>query len=197
VSGSRGTSGLALASLICGCLIIPFTCLTGIPAIICGILGLISIGKNPGLGGRGMAIGGIILGCISVIAVALMVFVLVPAIPSITEKAGKFSAIAESGVVEVLLQKYSQEHNGKYPNSLEELLEGNPDAQKFKAMIFEEGSGQPKWTLTPGLSVDSPPATVLVVSKKTYGTGPDAVRIVVYVDGKVDLQKESESPPSD
>lgn len=60
VQGGR-TSGLAIASLVCGVssLLVGITC---IPAIILGHLSLGEIKKNPGMQGRGMAIGGLVLG---------------------------------------------------------------------------------------------------------------------------------------
>jgi hypothetical protein len=59
------TSGVAVASLVCGLLLcIPF--LTGLLAIILGLVG-ISGTKNPAVRGRGMAIAGLILGILSLI----------------------------------------------------------------------------------------------------------------------------------
>ncbi len=68
MSASPPTSGLAIASLICGimglvtCLFLP-----GIPAVICGHMALSQMAV-PGatIGGRGMAIAGLVMGYISV-----------------------------------------------------------------------------------------------------------------------------------
>ncbi len=76
-------NGLALASLICGltslgCLILFFLLITvplavvlGIAAIVTGILGLRAV-KRDGKGGRGQAIGGIVTGTLSILAVGLI-----------------------------------------------------------------------------------------------------------------------------
>jgi hypothetical protein len=62
------TSGLAIASLVCGIL---FLCgLTAIAAVICGHLAKSRIARNPNLKGNGLALAGLILGYIGV---ALMV----------------------------------------------------------------------------------------------------------------------------
>ena len=76
------TSGLATASLVLG-ILSPLTCLiTALPAVICGIIGLVKIGSSKGqLKGIGLAVTGIALPIIvlPVFAVALAV-----AIPSLT-----------------------------------------------------------------------------------------------------------------
>jgi hypothetical protein len=65
------TSGLAIASMICG-IAGYFTCyfvgLVGIPAVICGHMALNRINTSPyPMGGRGMAISGLILGYLGIL----------------------------------------------------------------------------------------------------------------------------------
>lgn len=77
------TSGLAIASLICG--IVAFiSCFfpLGIPAIICGHMAMSRISAEPFLiTGRGMAVIGLVLGYIAVLAVAaFVVFMVIAAI---------------------------------------------------------------------------------------------------------------------
>jgi len=68
---AEGTSGLAIASLICGIVSIASCCLIiGIPAIITGHMALGRI-KISGQGGRGMALAGLIMGYVSIIATIL------------------------------------------------------------------------------------------------------------------------------
>ena len=79
------TSGLAIASMICGIvgyLTCYFVGLLGIPAVICGHMALNRINSSPyPVGGRGMAISGLILGYLgilitlgSVMALAIAIF---------------------------------------------------------------------------------------------------------------------------
>lgn len=70
---SAPTSGLAIASLVCGimglmtCLFLP-----GIPAVICGHMALKRISEAPGrLGGRGLATAGLVTGYLSIILMVL------------------------------------------------------------------------------------------------------------------------------
>src|SRR5688572_29756328 len=59
----RKTNGAAVASLVCGLVAcVPF--LTGLAAIVLGILG-IKKAKDPQVGGKGLAIAGLILGILS------------------------------------------------------------------------------------------------------------------------------------
>ena len=79
------TSGMAIASLILGVLTFMFCALTGIPAFICGLLGLSEVKRSRGaVGGSGLAVAGMILafaGCI------VPVLLLLPAINASREAA--------------------------------------------------------------------------------------------------------------
>lgn len=73
------TSGLAIASMVCGIVGIFFCYLAGllgVPAVICGHMALNRITQSPfPIGGRGMAISGLILGYLGiVISVGTLVF---------------------------------------------------------------------------------------------------------------------------
>jgi hypothetical protein len=67
------TSGLAIASMVCGIVgILMCFCylsgLCGIPAVICGHMALNRIGQSPiPVGGRGMAIAGLVLGYLDIL----------------------------------------------------------------------------------------------------------------------------------
>lgn len=78
------TSGLAIASLVLGLSSFVLICLTGIPAIICGIVALTRIGR-PGENakGQGLAITGIVLGSLGVLlslVVPIMAGMLLPSL---------------------------------------------------------------------------------------------------------------------
>ncbi|MBN3040751.1 MAG: DUF4190 domain-containing protein [Candidatus Omnitrophica bacterium] len=75
------TSGLAIASLVCGIVSLCCGLLLGIPAIICGHIALKQINDSADtIGGKGMAIAGLIMGYLSlVLTVILMVTGFIPA----------------------------------------------------------------------------------------------------------------------
>lgn len=59
------TSGMALASFICGLASMCLCILTGLPAVILGVMGISRIERSGGmLTGRGLATAGIVLGAI-------------------------------------------------------------------------------------------------------------------------------------
>lgn len=72
---SPPTSGLAIASLVCGLVgLISCSFLTGIPAVICGHLALSRIQASSGaLGGRTLAVVGLISGYMCLIVIAFVV----------------------------------------------------------------------------------------------------------------------------
>jgi hypothetical protein len=82
------TSGLAITSLVLGIVSLGCGCLTGIPGIICGILGLLEIGRSeqqqtvPRLTGRGLAIGGIATSSVFLMIsiLAVLVALMLPAV---------------------------------------------------------------------------------------------------------------------
>ena len=73
--GGPKTPGVSIAALILGILLC-LGCFTGIPAIICGIIGMKKANDDPAnVGGWGMSLTGVILGITSI--VLSMVFVIV------------------------------------------------------------------------------------------------------------------------
>jgi hypothetical protein len=77
--GPAGTSAAAVVSLVLGILSPCLLFLTGLPAIILGIVSLRAIGRSGGrLGGRGLAVGGIILGIVGLVC-TLPALLIIPA----------------------------------------------------------------------------------------------------------------------
>jgi hypothetical protein len=83
-----GTSGKATASLVLGICSLFFCLLTAVPAIVLGALALKDIGTSRGrLGGRGMAISGLVLGVLFLTLWAGGVALLVPAVHKVRRAA--------------------------------------------------------------------------------------------------------------
>lgn len=84
--GPVSTSGLAIASLILGLLSLGCSFLTGLPALILGIIALVNINQSRGqLKGTWMAVTGLCFGCIS--PVLIMIALLLPAVQAAREAA--------------------------------------------------------------------------------------------------------------
>jgi hypothetical protein len=92
-AGPTKTSGLAVASLVLGILSCGLMIFTGIPAIVCGIMGLNRIARSerdpagPRLTGQGMAITGLILSSLTTLLLPLLVALLLPAIQAARQAA--------------------------------------------------------------------------------------------------------------
>jgi len=91
------TSGLAIASLVLGVLSCGLSLLTGIPAIVCGAIGLNQIAKSkkpgpdPILTGQGLAVTGLVLGGMSLLVTPVLIGLLLPAGQSAREAARRTS----------------------------------------------------------------------------------------------------------
>ncbi len=117
-------SGYAVASLGLG-LAAFFTCfVTGIPALILGIVALVKIDRSRGrLGGRGLAIAGIALGTILTLATCVLPALLLPAIQAAREAARRSLTVTNMEQIGGALNAYA-EATGALP------LAGAEDAQK-------------------------------------------------------------------
>jgi hypothetical protein len=78
------TSGLAITSMVCGILgLVTCLMLPGIPAVICGHMALNRMADpSVRLGGRGMAIAGLIMGYLSVVSMVGFVLVMIAGVAS-------------------------------------------------------------------------------------------------------------------
>jgi len=80
------TSGMAIASLVCGCLTLLCGLLAAIPAIILGHLALGEIKKNPGYSGRGLALTGLIIGYVMTVLSIIGIAIYLTLLPSIIKQ---------------------------------------------------------------------------------------------------------------
>lgn len=87
----KRTNGLAVASLACAVFfIIPFT---AILAIVFGIGGVVKA-RNPGIGGRGMAISGVVLGCVGLL---IFPFIVRPSLSKVRETGNRILLYEKDG----------------------------------------------------------------------------------------------------
>jgi len=140
----KKTLGMAVASLILGCLfIIPFlNLLTGLVAITLGVIALIKISNNQDtLKGKGLAITGISLGGLGMLMVPVLGIMAAIAIPQFFKaRMNAQDAAAKSNVrmLSAAIEDY-QASSGSYPRDVEELLSVEPpylpDSFRNKVMM--------------------------------------------------------------
>ena len=120
------TPGLAVASLVLGCLSVIFIILTAIPAIITGHVALNRIRRSKGtLGGSGIAIGGLVLGYLcTFLALPVMAAILIPTVSNVRESARRTidsSNLRQIGIASLI---HAGEHGGHLPPAMLEAEDG-------------------------------------------------------------------------
>jgi type IV pilus assembly protein PilA len=127
-------SGKAIASLVCG--IFTFVLPASIAAIILGHLSLSDIRKSAGrLGGRGIAVAGLVLGYAGIVLVPFILIIAAIAIPNLLRAkiaANEASAIGSLRTIDVAAVQYASSYENGFPSNFEafgygEGLAGNCD----------------------------------------------------------------------
>jgi type II secretory pathway pseudopilin PulG len=115
------TSAKAVGSLICGLLSILF--LPAIAAVVLGHMALADIKRNAGrVGGRGMAIAGLVLGYLALVAAPILI-ILTVAIPNLRAskmRAQETAALASTNAITAACVGYFSSH-GTFPHTLADL----------------------------------------------------------------------------
>ena len=119
--GPQQTNGLAVASLICGIVSFCIPILGSIAAIVLGILGLGKT-KDPRVGGKGMAITGIVLGGVSVLVTPCFISILLPSLNRARETANRVKCASNLKQIGLALAQYASDHGGRLPDTLGEIL---------------------------------------------------------------------------
>ena len=121
-----GTSGKAIASLVLGICSFVACIFSGIPAILLGILGLRDIDDpRKNVGGRGMAIAGIVLGAISCLWVPVMMALLLPAVQAAREAARRAQCTNNLKQIALGMHNYASVY-GCFPPAATYDADGKP-----------------------------------------------------------------------
>lgn len=193
-----GTSGLAIGSLVCGILAFVSAGLTGLPAVIMGHMSLSRIKSSAGaLGGKGMAIAGLIMGYFGfcLIGIAILASLAVPAYNSVQRQGNQMKLVVNAKQILLATKMYASDHNGSLPPDIETLFtEGLINDRRildFPGNTNTEGQG---WDYRgAGLTDTASGRTLILVTKKAVG-GKDF--IVARSDGSAEVVPASalESP---
>jgi len=182
---------LAIWSLVLGILSFCGGCITGVPAIILGILALTKINKPPAaLKGQGLAIAGLVTGVVGAFfGTAILAALLLPAV--VGARAAAHEAACVNNVRQIMLasHQYAADNNDTLPQSLDQLKSYLGD----KMLICRAAEGQAGTCyeiVTPGrklAEVAEPGKTVFVRETQARHRGR---RAVGYVDGHVEMKRD-------
>lgn len=193
-------SGLAVTSMVAGIISVLLCGLGGIGslvAIICGHKATSRIDGSGGTeGGRGMALAGLIMGYISLIPaiifyIAFFASLALPVFSKIQDKGNVTLHTSYAVTLQAACMKHAINNDGKYPASLEELVEkGLVEAEYLqKANDFKV----PGWNGEPGFEYlgedaksSAPPDTIILISNAADRNGQ---RVVARLDGSVKLEE--------
>ncbi|MCF7789048.1 MAG: DUF4190 domain-containing protein [Prosthecobacter sp.] len=193
----QGTSGLAIASLVCGILGFLTLGLAGLPAVITGHLAISRIRKSAGaLGGQGLAIAGLIMGYLGIVLTIMIVLVAsmaAPAFAKVQTQGQQMKVVSNARQLVIAMKMYAAEHDGNYPPSLETLYTEQITTDR-KLLEFPEAMDVPGqgWDYRGAELTDhSEGNAILLVTKQA---DLSKKKIVAHNDGSVQVVKESDAP---
>jgi type II secretory pathway pseudopilin PulG len=142
-------SGWAIASLVLGCVSIAGLCFTAIPGIICGHTALEEIRTSRGtVSGKGMARTGLILGyliCVLTVIGSIGYFGYYT-VEKVETRAQETDVMRDARTIMMALKVYASEHDGKYPDSLQTLVDqGMLTSERALNSSVPEWVGKPGW----------------------------------------------------
>lgn len=112
---------MAVTSLVFGVLSFCIPIIASLVAIITGIIGLNKT-KDPAVGGKGLAIAGVVLGIVGIFASALPIAILLPSLNRARETANRVKCASNMRIIGQAILLYSNENRGSFPVKLEDLL---------------------------------------------------------------------------
>jgi prepilin-type processing-associated H-X9-DG protein len=195
---SRGNSGMAIASLVCGLLFcIPISWLL---AIIFGIIGIQQTGEGK-RGGRGMAIAGLVLGLVGLPLSAISIAILLPSLNRARETANRVKCASNERQIGQAILLYCNDNHGLYPPDLVTLLKTEPitasvfvcpssnDTPASSPEVLLSGGHCSYVYVGQGLTQGADPSTI-VLYEKHDAHGGDGVNML-FGDGHIEFMPKS------
>ena len=197
------TSGLAITALVLGILSIFTFFLTALPAIICGIIALVKIGKSSGkLKGSGLAIAGIATPAVALPIVSMLAAILLPALARTKIVAERLVCATNMKGLAIATMVYANDYDKKLPTADKwcDLLITYADVGENSFCCREQPDGSFSYALNKNItSMGVAPNTVLFFESdggRNAAGGPEMLATerhrgegcnVAFVDGRVEF----------
>ena len=191
---AQATSSLAIWRLVLGILSFCAVCITGIPAVILGILALVKISKSPAtLKGQGLAIGGLVTGVLGTFLTFITAAIMIPAI--VQARAAAYQAVCLNNTKQLMVAslQYAAEHDDAMPGTLDQLkpyLGGTQTAVAPKLLVCPLATDptQPGYEIVaPGRKLNTVADPAKTVFIREIHPHPNGRRAVGYMDGHVEM----------
>ena len=194
----RELSKSALWGLILGISSLFFWLLTGIPAMVLSIIGLVKTSKPElNLSGKGLAIGGLITSLLGIliigpiIAFAFLAALSMPAYQGIRDKGIQVKHMSNVKQIVLSCRTFASDNDGLYPEKLSDLTPDYlPEDVADDLLAYQPNFSEPPqdYLYFSGFN-DSSPATKILIASPAPHRGK---RIVGYVGGAVAIIPEEE-----
>lgn len=183
------TSTLAIWSLVLGALSSCAACITGVPAVILGILALVKINESPtALKGQGLAIAGLVTGAIGTLLTFVTLAMALPAFHAVRTKAYEVACINNVRQIVLASHQFAAANNDTLPQSLDQLRAHL--AKPLACHAAESHAGPSYEIVAPGRKlsgVADPAKAVFVRETQARHRGR---RAVGYMDGHVEMVRD-------
>ncbi len=176
--------GAAIGALVCGLLGL-FACpLVGLPGLILGIVGVRNVNREPNrYKGKGLAIGGIITGGLSLLSIPVYIFAFI----ALWQLAKRENCTDNLRNLSKAMRAYAGDWDGAFPPDFETLIStGDATEDNFLCLgSFPVSDLYACYLYVADQTSDADPKRVLIYEKPECHGGEGGN--VLYVDGKVEF----------
>jgi prepilin-type processing-associated H-X9-DG protein len=131
-AGPTQSNGMAIASLVCSLMFCIAPLISSIMGIIFGIIGLNKT-KDPRVGGKGLAIAGIVIGGVGLLFLSVQIAILLPALSKARETANRAACSNNMSQIGREMLMYANDNNQQFPPNLQILQK----EQQLPAKLFQ------------------------------------------------------------
>lgn len=182
---NQGSQGLAIGALVCGIVGVLACMPVGLVGLIMGIVALVRIRRDPQVyRGRGLAIGGVVTGGISVLMVPVMIAILLPALSHARDLSKRAVCASNLQGIGQALYIYASENNEMFPDASADwqacLAGGGYTTSQQFVCPSTAGFGN-SYQYVPGYGTASDPAQIIVFEDLINHQGQGGN--ILYLDG--------------